>query len=110
MPAEAAEFTRESKDEKVSNCIEWCTGASDWGEVDDDNGNVVSTATDSDDSSLSAALGALAVDKCNANANWLSNGDLLATAELEADESEVSIRFTVRSSYLKRKFLTDNLK
>lgn len=93
----------------VKTVGDWCTGADDW---DDDNGNFENgnvirsknhsdNESDDDSSSLSAGIGNLNVDECNAN--WggatvnleKSSGAVgkqsspTATAEIEGDESEV---------------------
>lgn len=98
-----------SNDAAVKKNIEWCTGADNW---DDDNGNFENgnvitpksyqSENDSDDdsSSISAGLGNLTVDECNANWGGVGNVDKesgavgkqmspIATAEIEGDESEV---------------------
>lgn len=97
----------------VKSSVDWCTGADDWDDDDNgnfENGNVIHSKnqrypsdneSDDDSSSLSAGIGNLNVNECNAN--WgaatvnleKSSGAVgkqtspTATAEIEGDEGEV---------------------
>ncbi|KAK6626588.1 hypothetical protein RUM44_009062 [Polyplax serrata] len=86
---------------------EWCAGADDWndGNGNFENGNTVSSlhsmsdneSDESDSCSLSAMIGNMTVDECNANWDGMekSSGAVgkqmspVATAEIEKEESEV---------------------